>query len=205
MNNNLLKDSVCRAFFSSAKQKSSCFVPCYSSSCTFLSRWCMSTIFHCVLVVPLGQICRSANHWADWVKDETWEFWPIPLCTKNKKLPDENWFIGCPMSCGASTQDLIFKIAKKHMSDSRLWRHDFWKGRSKVSLVSRVLFFQGLDKDFTTTLPLLQLSYIFCTVISCTFGVKPLTLPPGPRFRALSNPCLGGHRMLTWPGFAQCP
>ena len=113
----------------------------------FLSRWCMSIIFHCVLVVPLGQICRSANHWADWVKDETYELRPIPFCTKNKKrLLD--WFIGCPMSCGASTQDLIFKIAKKHMSDSRLWRHDFWKGRSKVSLFFQSPFFSGIGQSF---------------------------------------------------------
>ena len=158
----------------------------------FLSRWCMSIIFHCVLVVPLGQICRSANHWADWVKDETYEFRPIPFCTKNKKLL-LYWFIGCLMSCGASTQDLIFKIAKKHMSDSRLWRHDFWKGRSKVSLFFQSpFFFRDWTKLTRKKLPLLQFSYIFCT-----FGVKPLTLPPGPRYGRCSIPVLASHAYLA--------
>ena len=162
----------------------------------FLSRWCMSIIFHCVLVVPLGQICRSANHWADWVKDETYEFRPIPFCTKNKKLL-LYWFIGCP-SCGASTQDLIFKIAKKHMSDSRLWRHDFWKGRSKVSLFFQSPFFSGIGQSFhdhTTAF----------TVISCTFGVKPLTLPPGPRYGHCPIPVLAVIACLPGQVFAQCP
>ena len=86
VNNKLLKDSV--PILSSALPSKSrpvsyplirvlaCFCPgdvcrLFSIACW----WCHS-----------AKISRSANHWADGVKDETYEFRPIPFCTKNKKL-----------------------------------------------------------------------------------------------------------------------
>ena len=151
------------------------------------------------------QNCRSAIHQPDWVKDETYEFLANSFLYKKQEsavvlidwLPDELWS-KVLSEFGVSTQDLIFKIAKKHMSDSGLWRHDFWKGRSKVSLVSRVLFFRDWTMIsphyhcFTFSAPwflvFLERSPWHCHLLSCDTG-------------ALFNPCLGGHRMLTWPGF----
>ena len=70
------------------------------------------------------------------------------------------------------------------------------KAVPKWAFFFRVLFFQGLDKAFTTTLPVTTTFLHFFH-----FWSEAPDIATWPTIRAFFNPCLGGHRMLTWPGF----